>query len=135
MITLLVDEILTEGRMARTKNADKISYNLQQLGSKYYHWFQNKSNAAATDQFIDMVGCGRYIVILSKSKCKKNTYMLFYDTRNSHKNAAIVAGHFLTYEDGIKNQQLFLNAFKALEPHYDKKYTDTLLTLDTFILC
>ena len=61
--------------------------------------------------------------------------MLFYDTRNSHKNAAIVAGHFLTYEDGIKNQQLFLNAFKALEPHYDKKYTDTLLTLDTFILC
>ncbi len=135
MITLLVDEILTAGRMARTKNIDKVVYNMQQLGSKYYHWFQDKSNAAINDQFIDMVGCGRYIVIVSKSKTKKNTFMLFYDTRNSHKNACIVANHFLPYENGIKNQQLFLDAFNTLAPHYDKKYTDALLSLDTYVLC
>lgn len=135
MITLLVDEILTEGRMARTRNVDKVSYNMQQLGSKYYHWFHEKSSAAPKDQFIDMLGCGRYIVIVSKSKTKKNTFMLFYDTRNNHKQAAIVAGHFLPYQDGIKNQQLFLNAFESLAPHYSKKYTEALLTLDTYVLC
>lgn len=135
MITLLVDEILTEGRMARTKNIDKVAYNMQQLGSKYYHWFQEKSDAAAKDQFIDMVGCGRYIAIVSKSKTKKNTFMLFYDTLNNHKNASKVAGHFLPYQDGIKNQQLFLNAFQSLEPHYSRKYKEALLTLDTYVLC
>jgi hypothetical protein len=129
-IHILVDEIQPGGKLAVTTNFDKVNYNLQKTGGRYFNDFINRVNKSEDGDYFDGFVCGRYLCAIQQTVIKKETFMMFYDCENNRDVATNISSTFLKYPNGEENQGKFIMAFLRLEPIYKESYDTVELTLD-----